>query len=130
MSRFVEFPMEDGSSVVVEVDDTGSRGGTLRGERTTEVVDKVNTTFEQALARVQPAAEAIITTMRGLAATPDEVAVEFGLKLSAAAGAVIASAATEANFTLHLTWKRADSAALTARAGTSQRAPHPDVGAP
>ena len=39
---------------------------------------------------------------------PDEVAVEFGVQLSAQTGAFIASVAAEANFTVSMTWRRRD----------------------
>jgi hypothetical protein len=39
-----------------------------------------------------------------LATPPDTVKIEFGVKLTAEAGVVIAKAATEANFKLSLEW--------------------------
>ena len=41
-----------------------------------------------------------------MADAPDEVVVEFGLQLSAEAGAFIASASSSATFTVSLTWRR------------------------
>jgi hypothetical protein len=43
--------------------------------------------------------------LRELADSPDEAAVEFGVKLSTNAGVVFASAAAETNFVFKLTWK-------------------------
>jgi hypothetical protein len=37
---------------------------------------------------------------------PDEVAVEFGVKMTVETGAVIAKASTDANFKINLTWKK------------------------
>jgi len=45
--------------------------------------------------------------LRSLAEPPDEVAVEFGVKMNAETGAIIAKASTEANFKINLTWKKA-----------------------
>lgn len=106
MKRLAEFSLDDGSTILVEVDTPDSVGGTMRGVAPSEMVEKARDTFEAALAKIRPAAEAIISKLRDLSERPDIVEVEFGLKLSASAGAVIASAATEANFKINLTWKR------------------------
>lgn len=56
--------------------------------------------------RVEPAAQAIITRLRGMAQTLTEVQVEFGLDLHAEAGAFIAAAGATANFKIAMTWRR------------------------
>ena len=107
MKRLVEFPLADGGSIHVEVESAMEPGGrAVRGMDTSEVAERAADTLETALAKIRPAAEAIILRLRDLSQPPDVVAVEFGLKLSASAGAVIAAAATEANFKIDLTWKR------------------------
>lgn len=132
MKRLVEFPTEDGGSILVEVEDTprsgqgfGSHGSlpstsgspsgtTLRGfgsgrssETTSpDMFERARISYEHALDRIQSAAETIITKMRDLSETPDEVSVEFGIKLSADIGAFLASTSAEAQFILRLTWKR------------------------
>jgi hypothetical protein len=53
--------------------------------------------------------EGVITQLRSLAQTPDEMHVEFGLDLHAEAGAFIAAVSTTANFTISLTWRRSAS---------------------
>ena len=112
MSRLVEFPLQDGGSVLVEVD-AGSAGGRVtRGWGDRSVTDKAEQTFEQAISRVEPAAQTLISRLRSLPEGPDEVGVEFGLELSAEAGAFIAAASTTANFKVSLTWRR----------------PHPPIG--
>jgi hypothetical protein len=106
MGRLVEFPMEDGGSVLVEVD-AGAAGSITRGlgDRR-RVTEQAQQTFEQAVARVQPAAQALIRRLRALADAPEEIGVEFGLELSAGAGAFIAAASSTANFKVTLTWRR------------------------
>ena len=56
--------------------------------------------------KVRYAAEGILHQLRSLAEPPDEVEVEFGVKMSAEPGAIIAKASTEANFKINLTWKK------------------------
>ncbi|MFQ5793665.1 MAG: CU044_2847 family protein [Candidatus Bipolaricaulia bacterium] len=104
MKHLIEFPLDGGGSIVVEVDEP--EGGMVRAARPGEIAAKASQTFEDALERIKPAASAIIAKLRDLSESPDEVDVEFGLKLSADLGAFIASAGAEANFNVTLTWKR------------------------
>ena len=106
MKHLIEFPLEDGGAILVEVDEPEPQGGVMRAARPGEIVAKAGQTFEAALERIKPAAGTIIAKLRGLHDPPDEVEVEFGLKMSAEAGAVIATAGAEANYKVTLKWKR------------------------
>lgn len=106
MKRYVEFPLEDGSTILVETEEIESAGGVVRAARPSEVIAQASQTFEQALDKVRPAATAIIKKLRDLSDPPDEMAVEFGIKLSADAGAFIASAGVDANYKVTLKWVR------------------------
>ena len=106
MKRFVEFPLEDGSTIVVEVNEPEGERGTRRAARgSEEEPEKAPQTFEHALSKIRPATEKVITTLRGLIQKPDEVEMEFGFSLSAEAGVIIASASTQANYRVTLRWK-------------------------
>jgi hypothetical protein len=106
VKRLVEFPLEAGGSILVEVEEVEPEGGLERVSRPGEVAEKARQTFEAALETVKPAAQAIIAKVRSLSDLPDEVQIEFGLKMTAQAGAVVASAGMEANYKVTLTWKR------------------------
>ncbi len=106
MKRLVEFPLEDGSTIMVEVDDPESAGGTMRVGRGDKTVEKANLSFEKALDKIKPTANAVISKLRDLYDPPDEIGVEFGLKLSAKAGAVLAAAGVEANYKVTLKWQK------------------------
>jgi hypothetical protein len=106
VKRLVEFPLDQGGSVVVEVD-VPSGGPTTRGiggDRDA-FVSKADRTFEQATAAVIPAARSLIARLRSIENPPDEIGIEFGVQLSAQTGAFIASAGAEANFKMHVTWR-------------------------
>lgn len=105
MGQLVEFPLQDGGSVLIEVEQVAT-GPVTRGRGGGDVTERAQCTFEQAVERVEPAAQAIITRLRAMPATPEEVHVEFGLDLHAEAGAFIASASTTANFKVAVTWRR------------------------
>ncbi len=104
MKRLIEFPLQDGGSVIVEVDEPLPEGVVKAATKPGEVVDKAKETLEDALDKIQPAAQSIIAKLRGLHDAPDEIGVEFGIKLSAQAGAFIASAGVEANYKVTLKW--------------------------
>ncbi len=95
MKRLVEFLTESGEPILVEVEDLQQSGGTTRrGQSTPAVVERAHTSFEDALEKAQPAASGLVGKLRSIADLPDEVQVEFGLSLSANAGAVLVAGAS------------------------------------
>ena len=102
MTQVVVMPLDDGGTVLVEVPD--EPGSLENVGRTTEVITNASETLQQALARVRPAAAAIRDSIRDMADPPRHIGVEFGVKVSAEAGVVIAKAKSEANFTIRLEW--------------------------
>jgi len=102
MKQLLEYPLEDGGTIWVEVAQP-ERGGLVPAARPGEVVARAQQTLEDALSRLKPMAKAIVHQFDELA--PDEVEVEFGVKLSAEAGAILAAAGAEANYNIKLVWK-------------------------
>jgi len=106
LKRITEFALADGSTILVESDEPGSQGSVVRGLGAAEAAQKTGKVLEESLDKIKPAASAILAKLRDLTEPPEQVGLEFGIKLSAAAGAFIASAASEANFKVTLAWKR------------------------
>jgi hypothetical protein len=102
MKRLVEFPLEEGGSIVVQIDEPET-GGTVRAGRE-GTIEKARETLEQALNKVLPAATSVVEKLRSMASRPDEIEVTFGVNLSTMAGAFIASATAEANFGVTVHW--------------------------
>ncbi len=100
MTHLVEFPIEGGDSIFVEVEESTSQQVDDRIGIGDDVVEKAKQSFEQAIAKIEPVANAIINKVRNLNQPADEVEVKFGLKMSAELGAVIASGKTELNIAL------------------------------
>ena len=107
MKRLVEFSLDQGGSVLVEVDELPP-GPVMRGigRDQSTLVEKADKTFEDAVAAVTPAARSLIARLRSIDDPPDEVGIEFGVQLSAQSGAFVASVAAEANFKVSMTWRR------------------------
>lgn len=107
MKRLVEFPLDQGGSVLIEVDEPPV-GLPMRGlgKDRSALIEEANRTFEDATAAVTPAARSLIARLRSIEDPPAEVGIEFGVQLSAQTGAFIASVAAEANFKVSMTWRR------------------------
>jgi len=108
--KLVEFPIEGGGTVLVEVADTAGDGPVTRGLRPGQAAGRIaeesHHSFEGAVERVQPAAQVLIRRLRAMGDTPDEISIEFGMDLHAEAGAFIAAASAGANFKVTLMWRR------------------------
>ncbi|HEV2780439.1 MAG TPA: CU044_2847 family protein [Actinophytocola sp.] len=104
MSEVLRMRLDDGSSVLVENTEP-ARSGIDRVGRVRDAVAEAGDTLQEAVLRLRPAVDAIVTGMRGLASSPDKVKVEFGIKLTAEAGVVVARASTEANFKVCVEWR-------------------------
>ncbi|MEU6711426.1 CU044_2847 family protein [Nonomuraea purpurea] len=103
--RVVELPVgEEGHVVKVEVQDRDG-DAPVRVGRAGRVVGRASRSFGEMLDTIRPVAEKFVASFGDLAQTPDEITVEFGIALSAEADVVIASTATEANFSVTLSWK-------------------------
>ena len=105
MGTLLELDVEQGGSIFVEVDDAYG-GAVTRGTRPADAVVKAGESLEQVLGRLGPAIRGIVAELRSGADWPDEVQVEFAIKLSTDANVVIARAGGEANFRISLRWSR------------------------
>jgi hypothetical protein len=109
MKRLVEFTSDSGEPILVEVEDVGLAGGTRRGLSSSAVVDRAQTSFEDALEKARPMATGLVGKLRAIGDAagnpPDEMQVEFGIVLNAEAGAILASASVGANYKVTMTWK-------------------------
>jgi hypothetical protein len=95
MRRYIEFPLDEGGFIMVEIDEPEPDGGLVKASRESAMIERSQLNFDQALDKVRPAANAIIGKLRKLSDPPDEIEVEFGLKMSAEAGAVVAAPASK-----------------------------------
>lgn len=106
MTRLIQYyQLQQGGSIAVEVDaESGDeeRIANVRGE----VVEETGKQFGDALKSVQQAAAEVLTGFAKSLST-DELELKFGLKFSAKAGLVFASADAEATMMLRALWKTA-----------------------
>ncbi|MCQ0025433.1 hypothetical protein M4914_22515 [Streptomyces somaliensis DSM 40738] len=124
MSRLITFEVGDGDGTAVfEVDDglvpVGPEG--FPGE---SVAGRARVSLQEALDELGPALAHVFGALRRLG--PQEVVVDFGLKVGGEGGIVVAKGTTEVNFAVRLLWRR-DRAPLAdaeadGRTGTGVRA--------
>lgn len=104
MPYMLEVPLDNGETVLVEV--TGQVQGVVPAGRAGDVVGKLPEKFSEGLERAQKFAGEVLARMRDSASPPDVIAVEFGLKLSAKSGVVVAESSGEAHLTVTAQWHR------------------------
>jgi hypothetical protein len=104
MAELVAVPLDSGGVVVVEMDHV--QAGVIRAGRAGQIVGTAVQSLEAALESVAPATQSILAKLRQ--ARPREITVEFGLTLTAEAGAVIAKSAGGCHLKVTLRWERDD----------------------
>jgi hypothetical protein len=105
--ELIEFPLENGKSVWVEVEETkpsgyGPQPVSRPGASVAEDAAKI---FEESLEASKYAAAKVISKLKELDG-PQEIDVEFGIKLNVGVGVLISSAGTEAHFKVSMKWKK------------------------
>lgn len=107
MDGLVEFTVEDGvgGPVLFESDPAEEEAGARLVSRNRETgAVRAAATFESALTSVRGAAESALHVLRDGTLAPDTVELEFGVKLSAEAGAVITKGTAEGHLVVRLSW--------------------------
>ncbi|WP_328496535.1 hypothetical protein OHS59_30400 [Streptomyces sp. NBC_00414] len=126
MDGLVEFKTDDGAVIVVEgaEDESGSRL-VARGDGTVQAAR----TFEGSLEGARAAAESALRVFRDGSLRPDSVEIEFGVRLTAEAGALIAKSAVEGHLLVKLSWspERPDGAPRPANAPPASAPASPET---
>ncbi len=128
MDGLVEFRTEDGVRVVVEgVEDEDGARLVSRGDGPARAAR----TFEDSLDGVRAAAASALRVFRDGSLRPDAVELEFGVKLSAEAGAVIAKGSAEGHLVVRLNWSPEPSPTRTEpRPSATRLEPRPSPAGP
>ncbi|MCC7359873.1 MAG: hypothetical protein IT317_10370 [Anaerolineales bacterium] len=109
MSKYVEFPLEGGGSIVIESAEEPARSSTgfLRGEGGYTPANAAQQTFDASVEAVRKSADLLVTKLHGLSTPPDELTVTFALKASGELGGLaVAKSGAEANFNVTLKWSK------------------------
>ncbi|MEU0429674.1 CU044_2847 family protein [Streptomyces canus] len=112
MTSLARVPIEGGGTILFETAPQSPYEGPVKAGRIGDAVRDLPHTLQQMLDPVRDAAAAVLDQLRQ--ASPDEVEVEFGVDLSAQAGAVIAKGDSAVHFKVRVLWQRAGSPENTA----------------
>jgi hypothetical protein len=103
MNKLIEFNVPNGTVVVESQEDVA--GTIVRGAGLSQLTEKVGKSLVDTLSVIRPVAEAALSACGDLAALPDTVEVEFGLKFDVRIGAVIAHSSADGSMRIKLVWK-------------------------
>jgi hypothetical protein len=119
VTQYIQFPTEDGGTVLVEVEEREEKVTGLvqagLGDRVEDAIAKARATLEATMLQtVRRNAEAFVKMMHAPADPPAEAELMFGVNAAAEAGySAIAKASGESSYTVKLTWKRETEEART-----------------
>ena len=104
MPIYIEYTMEDGSTVLVE-GETAEGGGVVKASRGGVDVVQAGKKFTEALASARGSLKALIDEMEALKV--EEAEVKFGLKAVGEAGVfAVGKVGGETNYEVTLKWKK------------------------
>jgi len=109
VSKYVEFPLEGGGSILIEAADEPSRAsaGFLRDGDKSAGAEKAQQSFDASVEAVRRSADLLVTKLRDLSTPPDELQVNFNLKASGEMGGLtVGKAGADANYTVMLKWQK------------------------
>jgi Trypsin-co-occurring domain 1 len=109
VSAVAEVPLAEGGSVLVDVGEVMD-GPVVRGRGGPAALPPVSEPLEHVLAGLGPVRRALPSQLRVLTDSPQEIEVEFSVKLTDEARIVITRAGGEANFRIALKYSRTSDA--------------------
>jgi hypothetical protein len=111
VSKYVEFPLEGGGTILIESADEPNRSsaGFLRDGDGRASAEKAQQSFDASVEAVRRSADLLVTKLRDLSTPPDELQVTFSLKASGEMGGLTVGkggAGADANFSVMLKWQK------------------------
>ena len=104
MHQTVPLRLSSGGQVLVEV--TGDGAVVRTGPKPAQAAATAMTSVTEVLADVRDAADDAVRTLRARSAQPARIELAFGIKITGAASAVVATAGAEAQFHVTVVWER------------------------
>jgi hypothetical protein len=106
MARLIDFTLDSQTTILVEAAEDGTPKGMQRVSIGGATAEQAKEAFDTALAGIKPIARSIMAQLQDAATDAKEIQVEFGIKLTATAGVVLAKASTEGHCKIAITWQR------------------------
>lgn len=106
--KLAQFELDNGQTVLVEVDPALESGSTAPASSDGRWY-KAKASFNDVMDAVQPLVQQAAKSLEKMVDKPESYEVEFGMKLSASLGMIVAKGESEANFKIKMVWKTAAS---------------------
>ncbi len=119
MTGITSIRLDDGSLLRVETSDPAPETAAvptpapedpyeaIRRPRPADGVSGAADTLRGAVDRMRPAVSDIVDSLRSMPRRPDRITLEFGVKVTAEAGVIVARSTAEAHFTVGVEWEAA-----------------------
>ncbi|MFG1805635.1 CU044_2847 family protein [Streptomyces sp. NPDC049040] len=104
MAEMVAFTIGDGAAQVF-VDVADDEDGVQRVSRGGDAIRTASATFEAGFGHVRDAAAHALAQLTALPQRPSTVELEFGVRISAAAGAVFAKTGADGHLKVRMVWE-------------------------
>jgi Trypsin-co-occurring domain 1 len=104
MSELVRFPLAAGGWAVAEVD--SSSAVVRAANRGPDGIITAATSLDRVMDQIREVADTALRSLRESVTQPDEIAIEFGVALSAQAGGVLVKGGVSAHIQVRLSWTR------------------------
>jgi hypothetical protein len=102
--RLIRFESESGAEIFVEIDD--DEPGVVAASRLGDSIAAAAGSWETGLDQIRGLACTTFDRLVAWPRPPEEVTVEFGVRLNAKVGAVIAHSEGEGHLKVSMTWRR------------------------
>ena len=104
---YIETKTKDGFTLLIEVsEDVKGAAGFGKPKGNSPSSQTIQGAYNQTLATIRACANGVIDTLQDLEAQPTKAAIEFGIKIDAKAGAMIAKSLGEGQFKVSLSWEQ------------------------
>jgi hypothetical protein len=104
MTVLIEVPLDEGGTLLVEADRADIPGVTLAAPDPGKAVAIASRSLASSLDQIEPVVRALRSKLEN--AAPDNLAVEFGIKLGGETGVILAKGTAEVNLKITMSWNR------------------------
>ncbi len=109
MAQYIEFPLENGGSVVIETADEPHKSGfaAVGAAGNHESAEQAHQSFDQSMENIRKSADLLTQKLHTLTLPPDEMTVTFCLKASSELGALmVGKLGVDSNYNVTLKWRK------------------------
>jgi len=100
MQNLIEFKTMAGKKFLVEALEERE----FTQKKPDDLIKKANLTLDDTLKDILPAVETVAQNLEGISRKPEEIEIEFGLKLTTNVGAIFTKIGGEAHFKISVKW--------------------------